>query len=173
MTKKLRFINFLLLFVWIAMMGIMIWFSDQSADVSTEQSLYIGKFVCSIVIKDYSSASSDVRLEYARTLDHFIRKSAHFCEYAALGALTFNTVFVLLCHFGTRLNRSFKKIYYLIFPVLWCLLFAISDEIHQYFVEGRYCSALDVLLDTAGAACGVILVFLIRNSVKPYRKEDA
>lgn len=42
-----------------------------------------------------------------------------------------------------------------------CFLYAISDEIHQYFVPGRACRVFDVLIDTSGSAffCLVYFVF--------------
>ena len=35
-------------------------------------------------------------------------------------------------------------------------LYAISDEVHQHFVEGRHAAALDVLIDATGALVGVL-----------------
>ena len=39
--------------------------------------------------------------------------------------------------------------------------FATLDELHQHFVEGRGPQVTDVLLDTAGAATGAILMALM------------
>ena len=36
--------------------------------------------------------------------------------------------------------------------------YAVSDEIHQSFIEGRHGSAIDVAIDSAGIAAGVWLV---------------
>jgi VanZ family protein len=38
--------------------------------------------------------------------------------------------------------------------LLWCLLYAISDEVHQIFVPGRGPHALDVVIDMLGATLG-------------------
>ena len=42
-----------------------------------------------------------------------------------------------------------------------CFLYAVSDEIHQYFVPGRACRLFDVLIDTSGSAffCLVYYVY--------------
>jgi VanZ family protein len=38
------------------------------------------------------------------------------------------------------------------------VLYAISDEIHQWFVPGRYAKAYDVLFDTGGALAMILLI---------------
>jgi VanZ family protein len=73
------------------------------------------------------------------TWDTILRKLAHVVEYAILGAL-------LLRAFALRVPALAAGIAY-----------AISDEIHQAFVPGRYASALDVAIDAAGVVVGVLL----------------
>jgi VanZ family protein len=71
--------------------------------------------------------------------DLVLRKLAHAAEYAVLGAL---------------LQRAVRR------PVLAFALgtiYAISDELHQSFVPGRMGSPLDVVVDAAGVAVGVVL----------------
>ncbi|GAA4069041.1 hypothetical protein GCM10022410_13710 [Amphibacillus indicireducens] len=36
-----------------------------------------------------------------------------------------------------------------------CVLFAISDEVHQLFVPGRAGQVMDVVIDTTGAIAGI------------------
>ena len=50
---------------------------------------------------------------------------------------------------------------------LLAVAYAISDEIHQFFVPGRSCQIKDVLIDSCGAAVGIGLVFI---SIKTYKK---
>ena len=40
-------------------------------------------------------------------------------------------------------------------------LYAVSDEIHQYFVPERACALMDMGIDSAGAAAGVLIVYFI------------
>jgi VanZ family protein len=73
------------------------------------------------------------------TWDLVLRKLAHAGEYALLGLL---------------LQRATRR------PSLALLLgvlYAISDELHQHFVEGRVGSVLDVGIDAVGLAIGVAL----------------
>jgi VanZ family protein len=72
------------------------------------------------------------------TWDTILRKLAHVAEYALLGAL---------------LARALRR------PALAVALaglYAVSDEIHQTFVEGRVGAPLDVAIDTLGALLGVL-----------------
>lgn len=82
-----------------------------------------------------------------------IRTLAHFCEFAGLGFLTCNFIFSL-----TDKPRPFLSI-------IFSVLYAVSDEIHQYFVPERACQLSDLAVDTAGIVSGVavfcILITLI------------
>lgn len=71
------------------------------------------------------------------TWDTILRKLAHLAEYAILGAL---------------LARATRR------PGLALGLaaaYAITDEVHQTFVEGRHGAPLDVGIDTLGALAGI------------------
>lgn len=86
------------------------------------------------------------------TLIFLVRKTAHFTEYAILGAL-FYLNFIQF----PRLNRHFKKI---LLPILFSFLYACTDEIHQIFVPGRSAQFRDILIDTLGASFGAIITYL-------------
>ena len=55
-----------------------------------------------------------------------------------------------------------------LFTELIALLYAISDEIHQSFVPTREASAVDVLIDCAGAALGIVAVWAIGKARKKW-----
>lgn len=74
-----------------------------------------------------------------------IRKLAHFAEYALMG--------VLLYGVWRPWKQRTVKLYFLI--IIWILVSAAGDEIHQLFVPGRCGSAADVLLDTCGGGFGL------------------
>jgi len=76
-------------------------------------------------------------LEY----DFLLRKMAHLTEYFIL-------TFLLHRAFSGSFNINAFRLF--IYPVIFSLLYAISDEIHQYFILGRGCSAKDVLIDAIG-----------------------
>lgn len=47
--------------------------------------------------------------------------------------------------------------------ILVLALLAVLDETHQAFVPGRVCSALDVLFDMLGSACGLLAYLGLRR----------
>ena len=79
------------------------------------------------------------------TWDLVLRKLAHTVEFALLGAL-------LLRALRSELPALAAGIAY-----------AVSDEVHQLFVEGRRGSPVDVLIDAVGVAAGVIVWRRIRR----------
>lgn len=87
------------------------------------------------------------------TLIFLVRKTAHFTEYAILGAL----FYLNLIQFP-KLNSHIKK---LPLPILFSFLYAITDELHQVFVPGRSAQFRDVLIDILGASFGAIITYLI------------
>jgi VanZ family protein len=40
--------------------------------------------------------------------------------------------------------------------------YAVTDEVHQHFVAGRHSSAVDVVIDAAGIALGILAFQLTR-----------
>ncbi len=83
--------------------------------------------------------------------EHFVRKAAHFAEFAVLGAL----IMIFLSTF------DIKRILCALISVLGSAVYAAFDEFHQTFVSGRSGQISDVLLDACGAVFGVSLVCLI------------
>lgn len=73
------------------------------------------------------------------TWDLVLRKLAHFCEYAILGAL---------------LLRALGRETY---AVAAGVVYAATDELHQHFVAGRHAAFRDVAIDAAGVLTGVLL----------------
>ncbi len=46
------------------------------------------------------------------------------------------------------------------------IIYATSDEIHQYFVPGRACMIEDVFIDTLGVMLGISLILLGKKIIK-------
>jgi VanZ family protein len=91
---------------------------------------------------------------------HAIRKCAHFTEYAILGFLAWRIVYLDSAFSGVNQCRQYLLI------ILFCALYASTDEFHQKFVPGRQPAVLDVMLDTFGAACGLLAIWSVRRLQK-------
>ena len=97
---------------------------------------------------------------------HFIRKLAHFCEYALEGFLLMLCLRVYTRHFLRHIS----------WPVLGGLLTALTDETIQLYSPGRSSQVLDVWLDFAGVLCGLlagfVLLVLVRACVLCYKHRN-
>ena len=84
-----------------------------------------------------------------------LRKGAHFVEFAGLGLCLCNALYA---SFGHRLTP--------VFALVGTVIYAISDEVHQIFSEGRACQITDVLIDSAGALSGIVIAFLVYKIIR-------
>lgn len=71
--------------------------------------------------------------------DYLIKKLAHITVYGILYGLVWRT-------FDQKSNRN------LLWGLLFCAIYALSDEFHQSFVPGRHPSLVDVGYDILGAS---------------------
>lgn len=138
--------------IW--MIGIFL-FSAQSADESAETSLHAGEAVCSIFVPGYHDMPVEAQTALAEKIDHPVRKAAHATEYAILA------VFLYEAHSKARKHRFGRGF-------LICAVYAATDEVHQLFVPGRAGRVTDVLIDSAGAAAALLVIFMV---VKTHGKE--
>ena len=142
----------------LCMMGLIIWFSSQSAADSSEVSISFTQTVLEI-IRDLFRLDwpSEKLIQHALLLEHFMRKLAHFTEYFLLAV--FCSIPLYVYHIRSRSQ---------ILPItLFCAVFAGFDELHQCFVPGRAGAFSDVCLDTFGSFCGSLLIYftvMIRHS---------
>ena len=79
------------------------------------------------------------------TWDTVLRKGAHVTEYAILGLLLLRAV-------GRELPAFLIGVAY-----------AITDEVHQHFVQGRHASPVDVAIDSAGILLGIVLLARVES----------
>ncbi len=86
---------------------------------------------------------------------YLFRKCAHLAEYSVLALLLWNAI---------RHSHAFKARRWLWSQAGLALalvaLYAGSDEFHQNFIPGRTGQFSDVLVDTAGGAVGLIVLWL-------------
>ena len=88
--------------------------------------------------------------EYCHIGEFFLRKLAHFSEFAMLGLLL-SWLFLLLRQEG---------IHRFTLPLLCGMIAACVDETIQVFSPQRGPSVIDVWIDTAGVTAGVLILLL-------------
>ncbi|HEX4120358.1 MAG TPA: VanZ family protein [Verrucomicrobiae bacterium] len=94
--------------------------------------------------------------ETIELVHHAIRKCAHFTEYAFLGCLTWRLLRNDKAFAGVTPSRQYWV------AILFCAFYAATDEFHQKFVPTRQPAVLDVMLDTCGAAFGLLAIWCVR-----------
>ena len=133
--------------------------SGQDADNSTDTSNWVGYIVASVIKPGFRQMTEQEQAEYVASIDHYVRKAAHFTEFAALGAFLLFDLYL----FGV------SRLWSVYHAFLSGFVFACLDELHQLFVPGRACMFTDVLIDAGGVAVGCVfalLVVLITEGVK-------
>ena len=89
-----------------------------------------------------------------------VRKAAHFTEFTILGICFSLSMSDIVRKRGVVFKRQICRTI-----IVWIagVLYAVTDEIHQIFVEGRSCSATDVMIDAAGVALGIVIYSLFKR----------
>lgn len=131
--KKL--FNIIILILWMILIFTM---SSFNAAESGEQSGMIVNFINHII-----------HVDNIKLLSLIIRKLAHFTEYLILGILVANVFY--------KCNKR------LLLTIIICIIYAVSDEIHQIFVPGRSCQLLDVIIDSLGSITGIFIYKIFKK----------
>lgn len=143
-TMALRIVSVVLVVIC---MGVIFMFSAEDAAKSDSTSKGTIIALAGVIKKDFNKMSQQQRDEFVADLNGAVRTSAHFSVYCLLGLLVANALYAF----------SFRRWRLAAFSVGISLLYAISDEIHQYFVPGRACELIDVTVDTMGAVLGTAI----------------
>jgi len=148
MLKRRQMMKWVAVAAW---MVVIFLFSAQTGRQSGNTSGEILKWVIGLFYRRFADLSATEQTEILEIMHLFIRKGAHFTEYAVLAMLTANAI----QGFSLSLPMHWA------IPIGFSALYAVTDEIHQYFVPDRACRLLDVGIDTAGAAFGTAVVMLL------------
>lgn len=142
--KVLKFI-----LIVICMLCIYNFSSDNSKESAQKSNMVIIK-IASIFEKDLNA---EKKQKFINKYSFLVRKAAHFTIYFILGIL-------LISFFKEFSLVNYKSMG---LAILIAFLYACSDEFHQVFVNGRSGEFKDIMLDTLGAFCGIILYKFFRK----------
>lgn len=131
-------------------------FSSQNADQSSAVSnVFVEKFI-SILYPKYNDLSLAYQTNIISVFTQIIRKSAHFFEYFILGVLSQLSVITF---------KKYKILLRAMISTGFCVLYAVSDEIHQYFVPGRACRIGDILIDSMGSILAITIILIVYKKI--------
>lgn len=124
-----KIIKTILLVIWLCLIY---YFSNQngttSGGLSTRILVYIGNF---FKVSDLES--------FVSNFSFLIRKTAHFSEYFILFILSYECF------------KEYKIDELLLVSILFCIMCASFDEVHQLFINERSGQILDVAIDSFGS----------------------
>ena len=179
MRYNWRKIFLVMMLLWMA--GIFA-FSSRSGDESAEDSYLVGTMVGDIFVPGFDEWSAEEQQAFAGKIDHPVRKTAHAAEYAVLGLLTAGVCIPAAASrraekvipeeagYGrTMKSRQGKIGRELFLPWAIAAAYAATDEFHQLFVPGRSGQISDVVLDSAGALAGLLILTVAREIMKNRR----
>lgn len=99
-----------------------------------------------MVIIFFFSSLPGYRLPFFGAWDIYIKKGGHALGFGLLGLAYYYAL-------PQRLSVGYQWV----LAFMMAILFALSDEFHQSFVEGRTSSLIDVVIDGVGAAVALTL----------------
>ena len=131
-------------------MAVIFGLSSRDDTASTEDSLFVSRIAAELLVPGFRDMPAGEQQAILEAIDHPVRKTAHFFEYAVLGFLLSGGFLV-----PERGRKAVRR--QMLLALLSGAVYAVSDELHQFFVPGRACMWQDVLLDSAGVLTGTLL----------------
>ena len=134
--KNNNILIIVLIVLLISAFAVIFRFSNQYG----EKSLGLSRVIAQKIIDVLDSIHKLDNPTTALNITHkIVRKTAHFSLYASVWAIAMALMTLIM-------NKPLK--YKVITSLSIGVLYAISDEIHQIFIEGRTALATDVLIDS-------------------------
>lgn len=125
-------------------------FSAQDSEKSGSISQKVTEFIVKVISK-IKTMDITMQLRWIEKLHPIVRKLAHFSIYTVVGF----SVMGFMCTFDIR------NIFKLLISFLVGVTYAISDEVHQYFIPGRNASVIDVCIDSLGVLTGIFMLITL------------
>lgn len=146
----MKWFKIILLILW---MGLIFSFSNQTGTSSSSLSTKVLTRIAVTIDKDMTDEEID---EFVDKYSFIIRKVAHLTIYFILGILTYINL------------KEYMKVTpaLVIYSIIFCLVYASTDEIHQLLVNGRSGNIYDVILDTCGSTLAILLSYYSRRRLK-------
>ena len=194
MRKKL-----ILLIVLIGIMGFIYYMSAQPVLQSGEMSFGVDRWVCSHFVDGFESMTPQEQEAMVMSLDFWVRKSAHFTEYMVLGVMLMLAADMFRAgrrakadsrsqagwraKADSRLqvssrnrtqdnDRRIGRKGDAALAIVVGVVYAVFDEVHQYFVPGRAGQLRDMIIDICGVSAGVLIALCALWIIRKLRRSE-
>ena len=146
--KHRKFWKILLVCLNVVWLGVIYWFSAQNGEDSGKLSGIISQFL----LRLFGNFMPEEQFHA------LLRECAHFGIFAIEGFLLYPALRFLLP------NRKHAL------PIAWgmCVVFAVIDETHQLFSDGRAFELFDIAVDSCGALLGILCFPLILKILRHF-----
>jgi VanZ family protein len=121
-------------------------------NTSNSSMRWLPALIMMVAIFSFSSIPA-ARLPDFGPYDFLVKKGGHAIGYAMLGLSYFYAL-------PSRLNSGYRWA----LSLMMAVLFALSDEFHQSFVQGRTSSLRDVMIDGTSAAVTVAVAAIYSSN---------
>ena len=163
MNKKVL-ISLILVIVW---MGVIFYFSSMESAESQGKSVGIVKDVIHEVDNITKASEETIKkhesIEFLENANYYFRRCSHAFVYFVLSILVVN--FLLQLHKYPLLKCN-------ILSIIFCFLYACTDEFHQTLVKGRTGQFLDTLVDSLGAVLGSLIISFVYKLIMKNKKNS-
>lgn len=157
---KSKIISILVILLWSV---VIFCFSNMNSEESNGKSKKIIQNIVTITVNTANTIHlTNIKLneeklnQITNDLNYPLRKCMHASEYFILALL-------LLIVLNKNNIADYKP--YLI-TIIFCFIYAITDEVHQLYVNERTGQPLDVLIDIIGSVLGIIVYKIRHNKFK-------
>lgn len=151
--KKNDVLKALYCFLSLLTMAVIFWFSSQNGEQSGGQSNALSEFFLKILKPNFENLNENEKQQLLNTTSQITRTIAHFGIYLILA--------LFVTAFTNTYNIKRKKV--IIYSLIFCLIYSVSDEIHQIYVDGRTFQIIDIIIDNIGNLTGAFLFFVIKR----------
>ena len=150
---QIKVVKIILIIIW---MITVFRFSNQGGTESSSTSAKVTKVIVDVVVNDKKEEN---KVQIANKIEKVVRKFAHYTIYTIGGVLIMNYAYTTD---KTKKQQTFGSL-------LFGVFYAVTDEVHQYFVPGRSARVFDVGIDTLGVITGIIIFTIIISIINKIR----